>query len=126
MDDALPPWTDALTRHVAADRGQDVTVTGIRPLAGGACQDNFRVDLAIGGVPSRYAVRSDARASLPGSLDRATERAVIDLAVAHGVPTPAVRWFVPDLVRPGAAAIVMDWADGVAIGARVLKDPGLA
>jgi aminoglycoside phosphotransferase (APT) family kinase protein len=123
---ALPGWTELLARHLTAASGRPVEVTDVRPLAGGACQDNFRVDLRIGGDPLRVALRSDARASLPGSVDRATERAVIDLAVAHGVPTPAVRWFVPDLLRPGANAVLMEWVDGVAIGARVLRDPDLA
>lgn len=121
-----PPWSAELERRLTELAGAPVAVVGARPLAGGACQDNFRLDLTVGGAPARFALRSDARMSLPGSLDRASERQVIDRAVAGGVPTPAVRFALPDLVRPGATAIVMDWVDGIAIGARVLRDPGLA
>lgn len=126
MSDPSPPWTPELERRLAEGTGAPVAVTGVRPLAGGACQDNYRVDLRVGDRSVRYALRSDARASLPGSIDRATERHVIDRAVAAGVPTPAVRHVLPDLLRPGSTALLMDWVDGIAIGARVLRDPELA
>jgi aminoglycoside phosphotransferase (APT) family kinase protein len=125
MQSDLPEWSPALARHLAEATGRDTEVVGVRALAGGACQDNFRVDVTVEGQPSRFALRSDARASLPGSIGRAEERRVIDLAVASGVPTPAVRHEVPDLLRPGATALLMDWVDGVAIAARVLRDPAL-
>jgi aminoglycoside phosphotransferase (APT) family kinase protein len=121
----LPPWSARLAAHLAEQTGCEVSIVGIQPLAGGACQDNFRVDVTVGGRRERYALRSDARASLTGSLSREVERQVIDLAVQHGVPTPAVRGFVRDLLRPGSNAYLMDWVEGVAIGAKVLRDPAL-
>jgi aminoglycoside phosphotransferase (APT) family kinase protein len=121
----LPPWSARLAAHLSGPSGSEVHIDAIKPLAGGACQDHFRVDVTIDGRSQRYALRSDARASLTGSLSREVERQVIDLAVQHGVPTPAVRWFVRDLLRPGAHAYLMDWVEGVAIGAKVLRDPAL-
>lgn len=113
----LPPFALDLSARLGAE------VAAIRPLAGGACQDNFRVDLSDGRT---FALRSDARSALPGSLSRAAEAVAIDLAVAAGVPTPAVRHRVDGLIRPDATALLMDWAEGVAIAAKVLRDPALA
>lgn len=70
-------------------------------------------------------MRSDARSSLPGSLPRSQEADCIDVATTAGVPTPAVRHRVDGLLRDDATAYLMDWRDGVAIGAKVLKDPRL-
>ena len=101
-------------------------VTGIKPLVGGACQDNVRVDLLIDGEPSRLVVRSDAASGIPGTIDRAREYNVMQAAAAAGVQTPGVHWLTEGLLRPGAWAYFMDWSDGVAIGRQVLKTPELA
>lgn len=100
----------------------DVEVHSIQRLAGGACQELFRVDTSSG----RLVLRSDAPSSLPGSIGRKQEHAVVAAAVANGVPTPAVRWLSEDLVREGAWSYFMDWLEGEAIGARVLRHPALA
>jgi len=125
-----PSSTDLLTEFPwlgrLADTLGDATITAVSPLAGGACQDNFRIDGTSGGVPFRYALRSDARSSLPGSLDRAAEAQAIRAAVAADVPTPGVCHELADLLREGATATVLEWRDGVAIAAKVLKDPRLA
>ncbi|MEZ4241614.1 MAG: phosphotransferase family protein [Myxococcota bacterium] len=126
MQTDLPDWAPTLAEHLSAAAGAPARIVGVRPLAGGACQDNFRIDAEVGGAAQRFALRSDARSSLPGSISRAAERAVIDLAVASGVPTPAVRAEIADLLRPGATALLMDWVEGVAIAARVLRDERLA
>jgi aminoglycoside phosphotransferase (APT) family kinase protein len=110
--------------------GGGVRVTALEPLAGGACQDNFRVETEAesGELAGRrkLVLRSDARRSLPGSLDRQREFAVIQRAVAQGVRTPAARWLTPDLVRPGAHGYFLDWVDGEAIGRRVVRGAELA
>jgi len=125
-DLATADWVPTLREALEEQIGASVAIDGIRPLAGGACQENFRVDLTVDGEPRAMALRSDAVVSLPGSLDRAHEFSVIRAAVSAGVPTPAVHWLFADLLRPGASAYLMDWADGVAIGRRVLRDPALS
>jgi len=115
----------ALQNRVSAAVPPSVTVEGLAPISGGACQENFRVELAVDGEPMVMALRSDARTSLPGSIGRTVEYALIRAAHAAGVPTPAARWLTQDLLRPGAAAYFMDWVDGQAIGARVARHPGL-
>jgi aminoglycoside phosphotransferase (APT) family kinase protein len=97
----------------------------VKPLHGGACQENFRVDVTLDGARTRLALRSDAPTSLPGSLRRKDEFAVIGAAVRAGVQTPAARWLTPGLVRDGADAHFLDWAEGEAIGRRVVRNPEL-
>ena len=113
-------WTNRLAEAL---RPLAIEVAEVRPLHGGACQENFAVVAADG---RRFALRSDANQSLPGSIDRSTEAAFVALAVERGVRTPAVREVFDGLLRPGASAYLMDWAEGVAIGAKVQRDPRLA
>ncbi len=95
----------------------------VRPLGHGSCQENFRVDVE-GAAP--LVLRSDAKSSLPGSISRAAEFGVIEAAVAEGVKTPRARWLSEGLVRKGAGAYFLDWVDGEAVGARVVRSPALA
>jgi aminoglycoside phosphotransferase (APT) family kinase protein len=102
------------------------TLASVKPLHGGACQENFRVDVELDGKPQRFALRSDSPTSLPGSIDRATEFAVIGAASRAGVKTPAARWLTPGLLREGSHAYFLDWVPGEAIGRRVVRNPELA
>lgn len=115
-----------LRDHVAAATGAEVAIERVAPLIGGACQDLFDVALTIDGASRRLVLRSDAQSSLPGSLPRRREFAVIDAAVRAGVKTPAVCWPGEDLVRAGASAYFMEWVDGVTIARKVLRDQALA
>ena len=118
----------ALQERLAAETGRPVAVRAVEPLGGGACQDNYRVeiDLADGRGARPMALRSDARKSLAGSIDRREEFAVISAAVAASVKTPAAQALTQGLVRPGAWAYLLDWTEGTAIGRRVLRDEALA
>lgn len=111
-------------KAVLADHG--ATLLAAKPLHGGACQENFKVELTLDGAPLTLALRSDARTSLPGSLRRAAEFQVIERAVNAGVNTPRPRWLTPNLVRDGADAYLLDWVPGEAIGRRVVRNPELA
>lgn len=119
MDSRTDAIAAALSRHGA-------TLTACKPLYGGACQENFRVDLTLGGAPLTLALRSDAVKALPNSIPRQLEYEVVQAAVAAGVQTPAARWLTADLIRPGSHAYFLDWAPGEAIGRRVLRNPELA
>ena len=116
--------------HLSSAVGAPVSVVSIEKLAGGACQDNFALAarFASGAFAGerRLVLRSDARTSLPGSLDRAKEHDVIRAAVAGGVRTPDARWLAKGLLRPGSHAYFLDWIDGEAIGRRVVGSPKLA
>ncbi len=99
------------------------TPVTVKPLGHGSCQENFRITLPDG---TKRVLRSDARSSLPGSIPRAAEFAVIAAAVAEGVCTPPAADFRVGLVREGAGAYFLDWVDGEAVGARVVRSPELA
>lgn len=101
-------------------------VLKLKPLLGGACQENFSVVLMSEGMERRLALRSDATTSLPGSLSREREYAIIAAARAAGVPTPKASWLTRDLVRPGSWAYFLDWVEGVALGGKILRAPELA
>jgi len=118
MDERTRRIAEALTEHGAELRE-------VKPLHGGACQENFRVDVVVDGKPTRLALRSDAASSLPQSIRRNAEFAVIGAAVEAGVPTPAARWLSPSLLHEGRDAYFLDWAEGEAIGRRVVRNKEL-
>ena len=118
MDDRTERIRAALSRHGA-------TLQDVKPLHGGACQENFRVELTVDATPLRLALRSDAPTSLPGSIKRKAEFAVINAAVSAGVKTPSVRWLETSLLRDGSDAYFLDWAQGEAIGRRIVRNPEL-
>lgn len=99
----------------------------VERLAGGACQDNFVLETRdAAGEPSRWVLRSDARTSLPGSIDRTREFAVMRLAAEHGVPTPRPHALLPELFAPKTAAYLLPFFEGDAIGRKIVKGPELA
>jgi aminoglycoside phosphotransferase (APT) family kinase protein len=109
----------------AAVKAQGAELVSVTPLYGGACQENFKVELTLNGQPLKLALRSDAARSLPNSLKRSAEAKVIEVAVKAGVRTPAARWLTPSLLREGADAYFLDWAPGEAIGRRVVREKEL-
>ena len=128
--EALAALARKIERWLADKTGGEVAVRDLQPLPGGACQDNYRVDLSLTAAETRgerrMVLRSDARRSLPASLSREEEFEVIRAAVAAGVKTPAVHWLTQGLVRESAYAYFMDWVDGEAIGRRVVRNAELA
>jgi aminoglycoside phosphotransferase (APT) family kinase protein len=126
----LAPLRARVEAHLAEAARAEVRVASLERLAGGACQDNYVVVATFAGGAlagdRKLVLRSDARTSLPGSLDRAKEYDVIRAAVGGGVRTPEARFPARDLVRPGSHAYFLDWLDGEAIGRRVVGSPKLA
>ena len=129
-----PPLSARIQAHLRDTVAASAEVVEVAPLSGGACQEMFRVEIAgLAGVrgapgegPWRLALRADAAQSLPGSVPRSVEFAVIAAAVRAGVPTPRARWFAQGLLRDGAGAYFLDWVEGEAIGSRVVRHPRLA
>ncbi len=102
-------------------------ITRVERLAGGACQDNFVVEArSASGVESRWVLRSDARTSLPGSIDRAREYEVMRTAAEHGVMTPKPHALLPELFAPKTSAYLLPFFAGEAIGRKIVKGPELS
>lgn len=117
--------SEALAAHLARI-DESARVRSVTPLKGGSCQDNYKVELTIGGEERTMVLRSDAKRSLAGSITRQAESTVINAAAERGVKTPRARHLADGLLRPGAFAYLLDWVDGEAIGSRVVRDPKLA
>jgi aminoglycoside phosphotransferase (APT) family kinase protein len=124
--------TQRLEAHLTREIGARAIVHAASPLGGGACQDNYEIDAELpaeaGEIAGRrrLVLRADAKRSLPGSIDRRAEFAVVNAAADAGVKTPRARFLGEGLTRPGAFGYLLDWADGVAIGRRVVRDGDLA
>jgi aminoglycoside phosphotransferase (APT) family kinase protein len=130
MSDALTALQRKIETFLAGQTEGDVVVRDLQPLGGGACQDNYRVELSLSAGElqgeRRMVLRSDAKALLAASLSRRQEFEVVRAAVAAGVRTPQVHWLTEGLIREGASAYFMDWVEGDAIGRRVVRNPELA
>lgn len=136
---ALSPEASSRVREAL---GGDLV--SVERLAGGACQDNFVIEAALPATPAtpatlatpagasrtfgtrKYVLRSDARTSLPGSIDRAREFAVMRVAVAAGVKTPEPFALLPELFAPKTSAYLLPFVGGEAIGRKIVKGPELA
>lgn len=118
--------SDRDARIAEALKSHDAQLLEAQALFGGACQENVRVDISLGGARQRLVLRSDARSTLPGSIDRQAEFEVIQAVRDAGVKTPDARWLTPNLLRPQTHAYFLDWVSGEAIGRRVVKSGELA
>jgi len=81
-----------LEKYLSSRLGGAAAIQNMKPLTGGACQDNYLIDLEVNGGPDAGAyslvMRTDKGASLFASLARADEFAVCALAHGAGVKTP--------------------------------------
>jgi aminoglycoside phosphotransferase (APT) family kinase protein len=125
--------TARVKAHIEHSSGRSVESIALAPLPGGAVQESFDVRVEWAGaapltdaLPSRFVLRSDTPEPLPASLDRRVEYGVVNAAVAAGVPTPEARWLADGLVRPGAWAYLLDFAQGTALGRKVVSSAQLA
>jgi len=101
-----------------------VDIVELRPLAGGAVQENWLLVAAIEGGAfvgrQRLVLRTDAATSLSMSSDRATEFAVQRLVHAGGVTVPEPLFLCRDPTVIGKPFFVMRWMPGVATGERIV------
>lgn len=104
-------------------------VTSMIPLSGGACQDNYLLDLKVeGGEFSgehRLVFRTDKGASLLASLSRIDEFKVCELTSKNGVKTPKPYWLETDKDVIGSPFYFMERISGKATGRYVVKDSSL-
>lgn len=120
---ALAPW---LAQAIGADA---VDITAADLLAGGAVQENWRIDATVTGGPRagshRWVLRTDAAARLAESLDRVAEFHCIEAAFERGVQVaePVALSETADLI--GAPFSIQGFVTGSAQGRRVVRDPAL-
>ncbi|MGE0768317.1 MAG: phosphotransferase family protein [Hyphomicrobiaceae bacterium] len=120
---AIEPW---LARELGAER---VVIMDASLLAGGAVQQNWRVDVEVSGGPraGRHAwvLRTDADAGLDVSLDRISEFRCIRVAHNAGVKVAEPIAASDDLTLLGRAFAIQALVSGSAQGRRIARDPAL-
>lgn len=113
MDDAarvrLADW-------LTSAAGAPVEIASMALLSGGAVQQNWALEVARGGTPERWVLRTDNAAVLAVSLPRATEFALLRAAHAAGVTVPEPLFCCEGAEVTGAPFFVMRRAEGVARG----------
>lgn len=101
----------------------------MRSLTGGACQDNYLIDLKIEGGDHKgdhkLVMRTDKGASLLASLSRIDEFGVCELAFNAGVKTPKPLWLEPGSDVIGNPFYFMERIGGSANGRFVVKDASI-
>ncbi|KAF3997843.1 phosphotransferase family protein [Glaciimonas immobilis] len=107
----------------------DLNIQQLERLSGGAIQENWLLVVEIIGGPydgtQRWVLRTDALSSVPVSLSRAQEFAVLRVAHQAGVKAPKVLWCCEDKSIIGRDFFLMECVSGVAAGHRVTGDDAL-
>ncbi|HJZ49903.1 MAG TPA: phosphotransferase family protein [Roseiflexaceae bacterium] len=116
-----------LAAFLASVGSAPATITGMKPLAGGASRETWAVDAEIGGAHEALVLRMDLASSMkPDALSRAQEFALLSAAHAAGVLAPRPRWLDADGAALGRPFLLMDRVEGESIGPRVVRRPELA
>jgi aminoglycoside phosphotransferase (APT) family kinase protein len=119
----------ALARFIADAAGaRQARILHCQPLAGGAIQENWalEVELSDGPMAGRHALvlRTDAASRVAVSRTRAEEFALIRAAHRAGVAVPEPLWLGTDPEVLGKPFFLMRKVEGVATGHKLAKDPG--
>lgn len=127
VPDALQLLQTRLEVYLSERLKAPTIITAMKPLIGGACQDNYAIDLSAGGLPpAQYVLRTDKGRALDASLSRADEYAVIEAAYNAGVKTPKPFLLEPSPEVIGHPFYLMERIPGTAIARKLLTDESLA
>lgn len=106
-----------------------VEVLSVEKLAGGAVQENWRLDVDVSGGARagkhRWVLRTDSPARLSMSLDRVQEFACLRVAHAAGVRVAEPIAHCADLAVIGRPFLIQNHLSGTAQGRRLVRDPAL-
>jgi aminoglycoside phosphotransferase (APT) family kinase protein len=123
----MTPEAEArLARWLGNRLGAALTITAMKPLSGGAIQENWLLDCLLSGTPASFVIRKDAVASIASSHGRREEFALLRLAHAGGITVPEPVAFCEDAAVIGGPFAVMRKVEGVGFGPKVVKDETLA
>ncbi len=126
-----PSRLDGLATWLATTIGaKSVRIIAADLLAGGAVQENWRLDVEVDGGPRAgthaWVLRTDAAARLAQSLDRVAEFRCIEAAFKAGVKVAEPIAVSPDASLIGAPFAIQALVKGNAQGRRIVRDPNLA
>jgi aminoglycoside phosphotransferase (APT) family kinase protein len=114
-----------LAAWLAKVLGGRVEVGKVSRLTGGAIQENWLVEVTVGGAERGLVIRKDAPAGIAASHSRREEFALIRAAHAAGVAVPEPIAFCDDPAVLGGPFAVMAKAEGVGFGPKIVKDATL-
>jgi aminoglycoside phosphotransferase (APT) family kinase protein len=114
-----------LAAWLAKVLGGRVEVGKVSRLTGGAIQENWLVEVTVGGAERGLVIRKDAPAGIAASHSRREEFALIRAAHAAGVAVPEPIAFCDDPAVLGGPFAVMAKAEGVGFGPKIVKDVAL-
>ncbi len=107
-------------------------LVGVERLSGGASQETYRLEIKTSAGLRTLALRrsqggkgEEARAVERSAPGLRIEAKLMQVARENGIPEPEVFY----VLEPGdelGAGFVMEWLDGVALGARIVRSPDLA
>src|SRR5205085_756562 len=112
-----------LVRRIDGCRG----LVSCERLSGGASQETYRIVIKTDDGERKLAMRrapgpaAPKHGTYPGL---ATEAMLIRTARAAGVPEPEILWVLTPEDNLGDG-FIMEWLEGEALGARVVRDPSL-
>ncbi|RMD63635.1 MAG: phosphotransferase family protein, partial [Alphaproteobacteria bacterium] len=113
----------------ARAEAQAARLLEIRPLSGGAIQENWllEADFDGGRLAGRHdlVLRTDAPSAVPVSLSRMQEFAVLRAAWQAGVSVPEPLWACDDPAVLPTPFFVMRRVNGVALAHKVVRDSSL-
>ena len=107
-------------------------LTRVERLSGGASQETYRLEIETRAGPRTLALRrspggkgEDARAVERSAPGLRIEAKLMQVARENGIPEPEV-FHVLEPADDLGAGFVMEWLDGIALGARIVRSPDLA
>jgi aminoglycoside phosphotransferase (APT) family kinase protein len=128
MQERIAAMQERLTAFLADTMERPVTVSELRPLAGGASRETWRLRAEVGSdEPVLLVLRLDMAATMnPAALSRAEEFHLLQRASDAGIRCPRPVALCVDPAVLGAPFFLMEYVAGESIGPRVARRPELA
>ncbi len=124
---SLESRKDALVDWIAGQAGSRVRIENLKPLAGGASQEIWGLDLVEGpDAPLELVLRADAGGSLLNSLTRGDEFRLLHIAFKAGVKVPKPYWVCESNDVIGRQFYITAKVKGETIGRKIVRDENLA
>ncbi|MGV3664853.1 MAG: phosphotransferase family protein [Leptospira bouyouniensis] len=111
--------------HLSSVWQSPVKVKEIFHLSGGACQDNYALELLLNSSKQSVVLRTDKGGSLLSSLSKRDEYKVAELVFKAGVKTPTPVYLEENSSIIGAPFFLMEKIAGKATGRYITKDKEL-
>ncbi len=116
---------EARRTALAAWLPDGVAIIAMSLLSGGAIQQNWRMDVTVGGVAEEWVLRTDAITTLAQSRPRAEEFALLRAAHEAGVTVPEPLFLCVDTSVIGGAFFIMRRVAGLAAAHRIVRSETL-